>query len=79
MLRIIEWIGYIICLGSVLANGLIRHNGNHNTLWDRVTFFSVFVGAIITIVAFLFRKYGGHNISARIFRKRPQNGTKVKK
>lgn len=25
MLRIIEWIGYIICLGSVLANGLIRH------------------------------------------------------
>ncbi|WP_078435409.1 hypothetical protein [Metabacillus halosaccharovorans] len=61
MLRIIEWIGYIICLGSVLANGLIRHNGNPNTLWDRVTFFSVFVGTIITIVAFLFRKYGGHN------------------
>ncbi|KGR91388.1 hypothetical protein CD30_06110 [Ureibacillus massiliensis 4400831 = CIP 108448 = CCUG 49529] len=55
MLKIIEWLGFIICVGSVFTNGYLRSQGHHN-LMEQFTFYSVFGGASITIAAFFIRK-----------------------
>lgn len=57
-MKFVEWLGFLICLASLLSNGIIRHNSFSNTLWSNVTFVSMFVGGIITIIAFLVRKLG---------------------
>ncbi|MFG6117245.1 hypothetical protein ACGTN9_18995 [Halobacillus sp. MO56] len=57
-MKFIEWFGFIICLGSLIANGIIRHNGLSDTFWGNFTFILIFAGAIITIIAFLIRKFG---------------------
>lgn len=60
MLKFLEWLGFLICLGSIICNGIIRNNSLSNTLWINITFVSMFVGGIITIIAYLFRKLGNN-------------------
>ncbi|WP_404354999.1 hypothetical protein LG291_15475 [Cytobacillus firmus] len=55
-MRVIEWFGFIICLGSMTANGILRHKGMADTFWGNLTSILIFTGAIVTIIAFLFRK-----------------------
>ncbi|KRG11645.1 hypothetical protein ACA29_15940 [Lederbergia galactosidilytica] len=57
-MKFIEWCGFIICLGSMIANGIIRHNGLSNTPWEHFTFILMFAGAVIAIIAFVIRKFG---------------------
>lgn len=56
MIKFLEWLGFLICLVSSLSNGIIRHFGLSNTIWLNVTFFLMFVGGMITIIAFLIGK-----------------------
>ncbi len=60
MLKFLEWLGFLICLGSIICNGIIRNISLSNTLWINGTFISMFVGGIITIIAYLFRKLGSN-------------------
>jgi hypothetical protein len=55
-MKVIEWFGFIICLGSMTANGRLRLNGMTDTFWGNLTSILIFTGAIVTIIAFLFRK-----------------------
>ena len=63
MMKFLEWLGFLICFGSCISNGIIRSYTLSDTLWSKVTFVAMFVGAIITIVAFLFRKFGNKSKS----------------
>lgn len=57
MFKFFEWLGLIVCMVSILANGIIRHNGLSGTLWSNVTFYTIFIGMIITVGAFFGRKF----------------------
>jgi hypothetical protein len=65
-MKFLEWVGFIICLCSMIAIGMLRHYGLSDTLWWNVTFVSMFVGGIVTIFAFLIRKIGNKGNSKSI-------------
>jgi len=54
--KFFEWLGFLIVLASIYANGLIRHNGNSDTIWFNVTIVVMAIGAITTFTAFFIRK-----------------------
>jgi hypothetical protein len=56
-MKFLEWLGFIICLGSMIANGLIRHSGISDSPWWTLTFVSMFFGGMVTIITFLIRKF----------------------
>jgi hypothetical protein len=55
-LKIIEWIGFIILLVSVVAYGIVRHNYLNNNLLENITISVGIFGALISIIAFVLRK-----------------------
>ncbi len=57
-MKVIEWLGFVICLGCLITIGTFRHYGITDTLWWYILWVSMFVGGTITIIAFLIRRFG---------------------
>lgn len=55
-MKFLEWLGFIICVCSILANGYFRSIDNQ-ILLEQLTFFSAFGGAIISVASFFIRKF----------------------
>jgi hypothetical protein len=57
-LKVIEWLGFVICIGCLITIGTFRHYDIMDTLWWSILWILMFVGGSITIIAFLIRRFG---------------------
>ena len=54
--KIYEWLGFLIVIASIWADGMIRSKGNSHTIWLYVTVSGMVIGTTITFVAYFIRK-----------------------
>lgn len=54
--KIFEWLGWLMVMASIWANGVIRNNGNSDSIWLNITVALMAIGATITFVTYFIRK-----------------------
>ena len=61
--RIFEWIGFIIVIVSVVANGAFRAEGLTTVTEINLSIVGIIAGAILTFTFFFIRKYRNKIVS----------------
>lgn len=56
--KIFEWIGFIIIIVSIYANGSFRADGITSGTGINLSVIGIIVGVILTFTFFFFRKFG---------------------